>query len=116
MEHDIADQPDASHWQLLTTSKKTKGTKIMKQTFWTLMGLMLSVAAAWPAAVTVNKAGTGNYTTIQEAINSGASQITITDSETYLESLEIGDPFIGGDPVTLTSTKTGSQRPVIAPK
>jgi hypothetical protein len=87
----------------------------MKQTFWTLVGLMLSVAAAWPAGVTVNKAGTGDFTSIQEAINSGASLITITDSETYLESLDIGDPIIGGDAVTLTSNQTGNRRPVITP-
>lgn len=73
--------------------------------------------SAWAAtSVTVNKAGTGGaYTTIQAAINSGASTITITDSGTYVEDLQIGSLGSSGSPVTLTSTQTGTNRPVITP-
>jgi len=64
----------------------------------------------------VNKAGSGGaFTTIQAAIDSGATDIVITDSGRYEENLQIGDPVTGGPAVTLRSTRTGPQRPVITP-
>jgi hypothetical protein len=66
-------------------------------------------------SVTVNKSGTGDFTTIQDAINSGATLITITDSTNYVENLEIGTQDGGGVAVVLTSNKTGTNRPVITP-
>ncbi|MBN2328534.1 MAG: hypothetical protein JXR73_15425 [Candidatus Omnitrophica bacterium] len=72
--------------------------------------------AGWPAPVEVNQSGAnGAFQTIQEAIDSGADVITITDSAVYEENLEIGDPFDGGTAVTLTSNQTGDLRPVITP-
>lgn len=65
--------------------------------------------------MTVNKSGTGDFTTIRAAINSGASTITITDSGNYVEDLQIGNPDTGGPPVTLTSNQAGTNRPVITP-
>ncbi len=68
-------------------------------------------------AVEVNQSGAGGaFTSIQAAIDSGAKEIIITDSGTYLEDLQIGTPEDGGPAVTLTSTKTGGERPVITPE
>jgi len=88
----------------------------MKAYLWAMPILMLP-ALGWAAgsSVTVNQSGTGNYTNIQAAIDSGASVITITDSGHYVEDLQIGDPSTGGPPVTLTSNQAGTNRPVITP-
>jgi hypothetical protein len=66
-------------------------------------------------AVTVNQSGSGDFTTIKDAIASGASFITITDNGHYIENVQIGDPNSGGSPVVLTSTQSGTNRPVITP-
>jgi len=89
----------------------------MKKSIYVLSALLVAAVSGWAAtSATVNKAGTGGaYTTIQAAIDSGASTVTITDSGTYLEDVQIGDPDTSGPPVTLTSTKTGDSRPVITP-
>jgi len=82
------------------------------------MVLLFPVVSAWAGTTkTVNQSGTGDYTSIQAAIDSGASTITITDSGNYQEDLQIGDPTQvgGGPPVTLTSNQTGTNRPVITP-
>ena len=76
---------------------------------------MIPVASTLAAtSVTVAKSG-GDYTTIQAALNSGASTVTITDSGTYQEDLQIGTLGSPGSPVTLTSTHAGTNRPVITP-
>jgi hypothetical protein len=88
----------------------------MKTLLWAATALSVFGISAWAAtSVTVNKSGSGNYTTIQAAINSGATNITITDSGTYVEDLQIGSLGAGGSPVTLTSNQTGTNRPVITP-
>ncbi|MBW7937330.1 MAG: hypothetical protein H3C63_00320 [Candidatus Omnitrophica bacterium] len=77
---------------------------------------LFSAGTGWGLSVTVNKAGSGGaFTSIQSAINSGADHITITDSGVYEENVTIGDndTLTGGPAVTLTSTKTGVDRPVI---
>jgi hypothetical protein len=87
----------------------------MKRSLWIAVSLLIPVASTLAAtSVTVAKSG-GNYTTIQAALNSGASTITITDSGTYQEDLTIGTLGSPGSPVTLTSTKAGTNRPVITP-
>ena len=78
-----------------------------------LFGALSSTGAA--GSVTVNQSGSGNFTSIQAAIDSGASLITITDSGHYVENLEIGGQDTGGPAVTLTSNKTGTNLPVITP-
>ncbi|MFB3786526.1 MAG: hypothetical protein ACE15F_09155 [bacterium] len=88
----------------------------MKRLFWLWMALGAAVMTGWTApSVTVNQSGAGDFKTIQEAVNSGATLITITDSANYVENVEIGDPDTGGPAVTLTSNQTGDQRPVITP-
>ena len=90
----------------------------MRKTSWAKAAFLIPVVSSWAASVTVNQSlplGGGNYTNIQAAIDSGASIITITDSGTYKEDVQIGDPAAGGSPVILTSTKTGANRPVITP-
>ncbi len=95
----------------------------MKKSLWAIAISLVPVVSGWAAAsVTVNQSGAGDFTTIQAAINSGASLITITDSSNYVENLEIGspdglggDPLNGGPPVTLTSNQSGTNRPVITP-
>src|SRR5437899_7550712 len=77
--------------------------------------LLVPAFSAWAASVTVKQSGGGDFTTIQAAINSGASTITIIDSAHYVENLESGDPATGGPAVTLTSNQTGNNRPVITP-
>jgi len=47
----------------------------------------------------VNKTpGAGDFTSVQAAIDSGATTITITDSGTYKEDVTIGDPSAGAQP------------------
>ncbi len=95
----------------------------MKKIISIVAALWVPLVCSWGAAsVTVNQTGTGNFTTIQAAIDSGASLITITDSSNYVENLEIGspaglggDPLNGGPPVVLTSNQSGTNRPVITP-
>src|SRR5437867_7475429 len=88
----------------------------MKKSLWAVMALLVPVVSGWAAAsVTVNQSGAGNFTTIQAAISSGASLITITDSSNYVENLEIGNQDTGGSAVTLTSNQSGTNRPVITP-
>ena len=88
----------------------------MKKNLWIVAALLVPVVASWAGpSVTVRKDGTGNYTSIMAAITNGASIITITDSGTYVEDVQIGDPNAGGPPVILTSTKSGDNRPVITP-
>lgn len=77
--------------------------------------LLVLALGGWAAAVTVNQSGGGDFTTIQAAIDSGATEITITDSANYVENVEIGDPAKGGAAVKLTSNQTGDKRPVITP-
>lgn len=75
---------------------------------------LIAAVAVCGWGVEVNKAGTnGAFTTIQAAIDSGATSITITDSSTYDENVRIGTTSGRGTPITLTSTKTGDQRPVL---
>src|SRR5690349_19043621 len=88
----------------------------MKPITWAMAACLLSAGSAWAAtSVTVNKSGAGDFTTIQAAINSGATLITITDSSNYVENLEIGNQDAGGIAVVLTSNKSGTNRPVITP-
>jgi hypothetical protein len=94
----------------------------MKRNLWIVAALLVPVVASWATSATVRKDGAGGaYTTIQAAINSGASIITIMDSGTYVEDVTIGtdygspDPAASGPPVTLTSTSSGANRPVITP-
>jgi len=87
----------------------------MKKSQWLLAAWLVPVVSSWAVTVTVNQSGSGNFTNIQAAIDSGADIITITDSGHYVENLEIGSPASGGPAVTLTSTKTGNSRPVITP-
>ncbi len=89
----------------------------MRILLWAGTALSAFGISAWAAtSVTVNKAGTGGaYTTIQAAIDSGASTITITDSGTYVEDLQIGTLGSSGSPVTLTSNQAGTNRPVVTP-
>lgn len=81
------------------------------------LSLVLPLVAAvalcgW--GVEVNKSGAnGAFTTIQAAVDSGATTITITDSGTYDENVRIGTTAGRGTPITLTSTKTGTERPVL---
>src|SRR5256885_4849458 len=89
--------------------------KYMQKHLWAVMALLIPVVSSWAVSVTVNKSGTGNFTNIQAAIDSGASEITITDSGHYVENLEIGNPNTGSSPVTLTSNQSGTNRPVISP-
>lgn len=82
-----------------------------------IVGLLV-VTSGWSTTVTVNKAGTGGaYTSINAALAAGGTHITITDSSTYEEDLIIGnnDTIPGGPPITITSDKTGDQRPRITP-
>jgi len=84
----------------------------MKKTLWTAIATLTTALNGWAAAsVTVNQSGSGNFTNIQAAIDSGATTITITDSGQYLENLQIP----AGPAVTLTSNKNGTNRPVITP-
>ena len=88
----------------------------MKRNLWIVAALLVPVVASGATSATVRKDGAGGaYTTIQAAINSGASTITITDSGNYVEDLQIGDTGTNGPPVVLTSTNTGNNRPVITP-
>jgi hypothetical protein len=87
----------------------------VKKQLWAVTALLIPVVSSWAVSVTVNKSGSGNFTNIQAAIDSGASQITITDSGHYVENLEIGSPSTGGPAVTLTSNQSGTNRPVISP-
>ena len=84
-----------------------------------IVGLLLWSPQVFSVTVEVNKAGTnGAFTSIQAAIDSGADDIKITDSGVYVENLEIGDPndTVGANSaVTLRSTGTGAERPVIRP-
>lgn len=81
-----------------------------------LLSLATAVSGWTAASVTVNKTpGAGDFTSIQAAIDSGATTITVTDSQQYLENLEIGSPDTGGTAVTLTSNQSGDKRPVITP-
>jgi len=87
-----------------------------------LLGLLTIQFISYGQVATVNQSGSGNFTNIQAAIDSGASTIVITDSGHYVENLEIGSPTgLGGDPlnggpaVTLTATQCGTNRPVITP-
>ncbi len=82
-----------------------------------IVGLLV-VTSGWSTTVTVNKAGTGGaYTSINAALAAGGTHITITDSSTYEEDLIIGNnsTIAGGPPITITSDKTGDQRPRITP-
>ncbi len=89
----------------------------MKKILCVLVLSSVFALCGWSVSVEVNQSGAnGAYTTIQAAIDSGADVITITDSSTYVENLEIGDPDNrGGAAVTLTSDKDGDARPVITP-
>ncbi len=74
-------------------------------------------ASGWALDVEVNKSGP--VTTIQDAVDQIGDQggvITITDSGIYEETVLIGsDMARTGQPITLTSTQTGDDRPVISP-
>jgi hypothetical protein len=88
----------------------------MKRIVWATAACLITALSCGAAtSVTVNKSGAGDFTTIQAAINSGATLITITDSTNYVENLEIGTQDGGGVAVVLTSTMTGTNRPVISP-
>ena len=88
----------------------------MKRTVWATAACLITALSCGAAtSVTVNKSGAGDFTTIQAAISSGATLITITDSTNYVENIEIGNQDTGGIAVVLTSTKTGTNRPVISP-
>src|SRR5215470_11153658 len=65
-----------------------------------LLGLLTIQFISYGQVATVNQSGSGNFTNIQAAIDSGASTIVITDSGHYVENLEIGSPTgLGGDPL-----------------
>src|SRR5690349_5569976 len=88
----------------------------MKSIPWVIAAFIIPAASGWAAtSVTVKQGGGGDFTTIQSAIDSGASTVTIIDSGHYVENLEIGNPSTGGPAVILTSTKTGAERPIITP-
>ena len=87
----------------------------MKKTSLAVVALLIPILSSWAVSVTVKQSGGGDFTTIQAAISSGATNITIIDSAHYVENLEIGDPDTGGPAVTLTSNQTGNNRPVITP-
>ncbi len=73
--------------------------------------------AGWALDISVSKAGP--VTSIQQAVDQIGEQggvITITDSGTYEESILIGDDSANkGQPITITSNKTGNERPIISP-
>lgn len=81
-----------------------------------ILGLFVATSG-WSSTVTVNKAGTGGaYTSINAALTAGGTHITITDSSTYEEDLVLGDiSSITNPAITITSDKTGDQRPRITP-
>jgi len=91
----------------------------MKKTLWAVALFIPVVSSLAATSITVNKSGSGNYTNIQDAIAStatnGATLITITDSGHYVENLQIGDQDAGGTALTLTSNQSGTNRPVITP-
>src|SRR5882672_5971078 len=77
----IGNQLTIHHW---------KGRIPMKKTLWTAIAALTTALNGWAAAsVTVNQSGSGNFTNIQAAIDSGATTITITDRGQYLENLQI---------------------------
>jgi len=88
----------------------------MKKSLWAAALILVPVVASLAApSVTVKKGGGGDFTTIQAAIASGATLITIMDSSNYVENLDIGNQDTGGVAVTLTSNQSGTNRPVITP-
>ncbi len=84
----------------------------MKKLFVAFFAIAALAAGSW--AVTVNQSGGGDFTSVQAALDSGATEIIITDSAVYDENIEIGSPSDRGTPVTLTSNQTGDNRPVLA--
>ena len=85
-----------------------------------ILVLLLSfvIPTVWGLDVEVNK--TGAVKTIQDAVDKIGDQggtVTITDSSVYEETVLIGkDSARWGKPITITSNKTGAQRPVISPQ
>ncbi|MEW6237745.1 MAG: choice-of-anchor Q domain-containing protein [Candidatus Omnitrophota bacterium] len=89
-----------------------------RMTYVLWLGITVVICASgWAVDVEVNKSGA--VKTIQDAVNKIGNQggtITITDSGVYEETVEIGsDMQRAGQPITLTSTKKGAERPVISP-
>jgi len=79
--------------------------------------LFFTGSIGWALDVEVSK--TGAVKTIQEAVDQIGNQggtITITDSGVYEDTVLIGSEYEQtGSAITLTSTKTGDERPVISP-
>ena len=69
-------------------------------------------ATGW--AGTVAQDGSGDYTSIQAAIDAGETLVTIIDSAVYDENVRIGDLHGAGTAVTLTSNKSGADRPTLS--
>lgn len=85
----------------------------MKSSVFVTLACVALVSSGW--AVNVAQDGSGDFTSIQAALDSGATEITITDSGVYDEIVMVGNQASGGDAVTITSTQSGDQRPVISP-
>src|ERR1017187_3645306 len=101
--------------QRIQTQTEAESKIKMKRALWTVISLFIPVLSIWAGQVTVNQSGSGNYTTISAAISAGETNILITDSGHYVETVQIGNPalIVGGPPVFLGASQTGANRPVI---
>ncbi len=89
----------------------------MKRLLITNLLVVSVVSIGFALDVEVSKSGA--VTTIQEAVDQIGEQggtITITDSEVYEETFLVGDEMErSGNPIHITSTFSGDDRPVISP-
>ena len=84
----------------------------MRKHLLTIVCIVAMSATGW--AGTVAQDGSGDYTSIQAAIDAGETMVTIIDSGVYDENVRIGDLHGAGTAVTLTSNKSGAERPTLS--